>query len=251
MVDNVATLAAWEINGPIVSGWRNWPSLRIAVAAEQVVLTKAGDYKGDIDGYAGPEMRAARLANHNSVTTMAPPPSLVSQPAVVLPGVWPLQGAACDAFYGNPRGPNGGVNQAWYAANVIHVPCPWELHMDAIKLHQIEIHKKCAQSLMSVLNNIWEACDKDQAKIEALHYDKYSGSFNYRPMRGGSNLSMHAYAAALDMDSEENAQHSQKHLFQDDSLLVVKFKEAGWAWGGDWSSGSIDAMHCQAARVHA
>ena len=23
-----------------------------------------------------------------------------------------------------------------------------------------------------------------------------------------------------------------------------------WIWGGDWSPGSIDAMHVQAARVH-
>ena len=40
-----------------------------------------------------------------------------------------------------------------------------------------------------------------------------------------------------------------KHLFTDATLLVVKFKEQGWQWGGDWSAGSIDAMHVQAARV--
>jgi hypothetical protein len=31
---------------------------------------------------------------------------------------------------------------------------------------------------------------------------------------------------------------------------VIKFKEEGWIWGGDWLPGSVDAMHVQAARVH-
>lgn len=244
-MDSNTVLAAWEVNGAIEGGWRNWPPARKAVAAEQVALTKAGFYHDEIDGYAGDNTRIARAVLAGPQPTQMPPTPVLSPVQL-----WPLQGAACDAFYGNPRGNGDNVNQAWYAANVTHVLCPWELHMDAIKLHDIEIHKKCAASLTRVLNNIWDACDRDQAKIEALHYDKYSGSFNYRPMRGKSNLSCHGYAVAIDWDSDENEQHSQKHLFQDDSLLVVKFKEEHWTWGGDWSPGSIDAMHVQAARVH-
>lgn len=250
MTDSNAVLAAWEIDGPIASGWRGWPDLRKAVAAEQVVLTKAGFYTGEIDGYSGPQTQYARK------TFAATQPSTLPQTApTVVPastpsphGPWPLQDD-CDAFYGNPRG-GSGVSAAWCSTNLIEVKCPWTLHMDNITLHQIEIHRRCADSLARVLGAIWDACGQDQSKIEALHYDQYSGSFNYRPMRGGSRLSMHSYGVAIDWDSEENLQHSQKHLFQSDSLLVVKFKEEGWAWGGDWSAGSIDAMHVQAARVH-
>ena len=72
----------------------------------------------------------------------------------------------------------------------------------------------------------------------------------YLPMRGGIALSMHSYGVAIDWDAEENPQHSAKHLFREDSLIVVKFKEENWVWGGDWGGSSIDAMHVQAARVH-
>lgn len=122
--------------------------------------------------------------------------------------------------------------------------------MGKIHIPHILIHKKCAESLVKVLNNIWEAVGYDTAKIAALRYDQYDGSYNLRVMRGGAALSMHSYACAIDWDAADNTFHSQKHLFTDQSLLVVKFKEEGWVWGGDWSPGSIDAMHVQAARIH-
>ena len=102
-----------------------------------------------------------------------------------------------------------------------------------------------------MLNNIWEATGRSFDTIKKLRYDVYDGSYNLRNIRGSSAaLSMHAFAAAIDWDAADNQQHSQRHLFQDDSLLIVKFKEEGWIWGGDWSPASIDAMHIQAARVH-
>jgi hypothetical protein len=158
--------------------------------------------------------------------------------------VWPLQ-SQCIAFYGDPRSPN------WSHANTIDVPCPWPLHMGTLAIPHILIHKKCAESLTRVLNNIWDATGRSRDTIKTLRYDVYDGSYNLRTIRGGTSaLSMHAFAAAIDWDAADNAQHSQKHLFQEDSLLVVKFKEEGWIWGGDWRS-SIDAMHVQAARIHA
>jgi D-alanyl-D-alanine carboxypeptidase len=162
---------------------------------------------------------------------------------------WPLQ-ANCDSFYGDPRGAGGSYSPQWAAANLVHVPCPWVLMMDKQHVPFITIHRKCADSLKRVLGNIWDAVGKDQGAIESLHYNRYSGSFNFRPMRGGIALSMHSYGVAIDWDAEENPQHSTKHLFREDSLLVVKFKEEDWIWGGDWSGSSIDAMHVQAARVH-
>lgn len=159
--------------------------------------------------------------------------------------IWPLQ-SQCLAFYGDPRRPN------WLQANTIDVPCPWPLHIGNIALSHILIHKKCAESLTRVLGNIWEATGKSLGTIHKLRYDVYDGSYNLRNIRGSASaLSMHAFAAAIDWDAADNAQHAQRHLFRDDSLLVVKFKEEGWIWGGDWSPGSIDAMHVQAARVHA
>jgi D-alanyl-D-alanine carboxypeptidase len=163
--------------------------------------------------------------------------------------VWPLQ-AQCDTFYGDPRGDGGTYSPTWAAQNLTHVPCPWVLVMDSQHVPFITIHRKCADSLKRVLSNIWDAVGQDQGAIETLHYNRYSGSFNFRPMRGGSALSMHSYGVAIDWDAEENPQHSTQHLFQPNSLIVTKFKAENWIWGGDWSGTSIDAMHFQAARVH-
>ena len=166
--------------------------------------------------------------------------------------VWPLQ-SECNAFYGNP-GLISSQWAAWEAVNLVMVSCPWKLFFrDGSRITPvagIRIHKKCADSLRVVLGSVWDAVHGDQSVIETLHYHWYSGSYNQRPMRNGTARSMHGCGAAIDWDAEENAQHSTKHLYQENSLLVTKFKAEGWVWGGDWSPGSIDAMHFQAARVH-
>lgn len=166
--------------------------------------------------------------------------------------VWPLQ-RDCNDFYGNP-GDTPAQWAAWEAANLTDVACPWQIFFVDGKVSTpvkaIRIHKKCAASLTTVLKSIWDAVGHDQAKIAALRYDHYSGSYNQRPMRGMTTRSMHGFGAAIDWDAEDNAQHATKHLLQPDSLLVVKFKAEGWIWGGEWSGASIDAMHVQAARVH-
>jgi hypothetical protein len=163
--------------------------------------------------------------------------------------VWPLQ-SQCDEFYGDPRGANSTYDPQWAAENLTHVPCPWVLTMGERHVPFITVHKKCSASLTRVLNNIWQAVGKDQGAVETLRYNRYDGSFVFRPMRDGHALSMHSYGIALDWDAKENPQHSTRHLFQSDSLIVTKFKEENWIWGGDWSGTSIDAMHFQAARVH-
>jgi hypothetical protein len=166
--------------------------------------------------------------------------------------VWPLQ-KDCNVFYGNP-GSTAAQWAAWEDANLTKVICPWPLaFFDSGKstpVKAIGINKKCAASLGVVLGNIWDAVAHDVSAIETLHYNRYSGSYNQRKMRGGSARSMHGFGAAIDWDAEENEQHATKHLFQENSLIVVKFKAEGWVWGGDWSPQSIDSMHVQAARVY-
>jgi hypothetical protein len=156
---------------------------------------------------------------------------------------WPSQHTVWNTY------PHPGTAN-WTSENLTDVKCPWTLHMDKIVLHSIQINKHAAESLDRVLRYIWEKAGSSQETIEKLHYDRYSGSYNYRPIRGASALSMHAYGLAIDFDDQENQQHATKHLFQDNSLIVQAFKAEGWAWGGDWSKGSIDAMHFQAATVY-
>ena len=176
-----------------------------------------------------------------------PYPQTAPITATITAPIWPLQ-SDCNAFYGNP-GDTPEQWAAWEAANLVEVPCPWPLIMDNVSLTKIRIHKKCADSLTRVLNNIWDATGKSLSAIAALRYNRFSGSYNQRPIRGGTMRSMHGFGAAIDWDDQDNQQHALHHLFQDNSLLVVKFKEENWTWGGDWQSSSIDSMHVQAARV--
>ncbi len=156
---------------------------------------------------------------------------------------WPLQKDAL-AFYGNPRNPG------WLHSHTVDVEVPWQMKAENIIVNHILINIKCADSLKRVLEYVWEESNKDQSKIEAQHFNLFSGSYNYRPMRGGSALSMHSYAAAIDWDDAENQQHSVHHLFNHNTLLIKAFLAEGWIWGGDWSVNSIDAMHVQAGRLH-
>jgi hypothetical protein len=162
--------------------------------------------------------------------------------------LWPLQ-SQCDTFYGNPRG-GGTYGPAWARANLTHVHCPWALHMGAIAIPHIVIHKKCAASLERVLARVWDEVGRSEAKIRELRYDVFSGSFVYRNKRGARALSMHAYGAAIDWDAPDNQMHARRHLFTDESPLIRAFKREGWIWGGDWAGDGVDAMHVQAARVH-
>ncbi len=162
--------------------------------------------------------------------------------------VWPLQ-KDCDAFYGNPRGAGGDYSRKWAQAHLTHVMCPWHLKMGTLSVPYITINKACAESLERILAACWDTAKHDPAVIAAEHLDQFSGSFNYRPKRGMTSLSMHAYGAAIDWDAPHNAQHAVKHFFTENSLMVQKFKAEGWIWGGNWQGESIDAMHVQAARI--
>ena len=153
---------------------------------------------------------------------------------------WPHQ-SECMTYYGNP------YRAGWLHANTVDVPCPWQLYYGETPVEHILIHHKCAPSLVRILNYIWAECDNDADRISALHYDWFSGSYNLRPIRGGTHISMHGFACAIDFDAQENPFHSTHHKFQPTDLIVRAFEAEGWTWGGRWRS--PDAMHFQAARL--
>jgi hypothetical protein len=163
--------------------------------------------------------------------------------------LWPLEQAA-DAFYGNPRAHGGGYDIDWARDHLVHVQCPWQLHMG---LHQpvpfITIHAQCADSLTRVLAQVWAAIGKSQEAANGRGYSVFSGSFNFRPIRGSAQISMHAYGAAIDWDAPDNPMGygNLHHRFTDSDPLIAAFKAEGWRWGGDYCS-RHDYMHVEACR---
>jgi len=150
---------------------------------------------------------------------------------------WPHDDtASLIAFYGKP----------WEDGSLlVHVVPPFVMKYEGAVIRGITIHKKCADALTEALNTAWISYKKDQAAIDASGLSNYSGSFNYRNVRGASNLSCHAFGAALDIDAEHNPLGAVKGRMPQE--VVQAFKSVGAFWGGDFIHRK-DWMHFQFAR---
>jgi D-alanyl-D-alanine carboxypeptidase len=180
--------------------------------------------------------------------TPAPMPTGPNMPVPSAPGrtvlmqqSWPKQ-SQCSIFYGDPH-------SASFTNRLVVVHPPWALNANrSYGATYILIHQRCAPSLKRVLQWTWEECNQSQQTVERLRYDRFSGSYNDRSIRGGRAISMHGYGVAIDWDDDDNQMNTAHPLFTRSSPLIKAFLAEGWEWGGDWTSPK-DYMHVQAAHV--
>ena len=151
---------------------------------------------------------------------------------------WPKQSTA-DAFYGNPRGPNGKASLLWKAQSLTYVAPLFAMNFVGTPVSRITIHRKCAASLQRVLDAIWVASGQDQKKIDAWGVSQFGGSFNFRLMRGSSHLSMHSYGCAIDLAPQRFPMGRTTPTFCKEVLNA--FADEGWI------NLPRDRMHFQAA----
>jgi hypothetical protein len=170
---------------------------------------------------------------------------------------WPKQ-SECDAFYGNPRGRGGAVAApGWTRDNLIMLVPPFKMAMGPIKISKFPVHRKCRAAFAEWLETVWKNAGRSQKAISVYGMDVFSGSYNYRVMRGGRALSMHAYGCAVDFDAPRNAMTDRTpHFAEVREAVVTPFLKLGGVWGGDWDGdGSsaderrADGMHFQFARM--
>lgn len=167
---------------------------------------------------------------------------------------WPQQ-SQCRIFYGNPSEAVRGIvraNKVWEGANLTTVIVPWAAHASwdrGLKIGRLRVHKKCAQSLDWILATLWSRASRSQAEIDRVGLSSIGGAHNWRLMRGGNALSMHAYGCAVDFDPERNGMGDRTPNFArpENAYVVEVFAAEGWVWGGTFSN--PDGMHFQAARV--
>ncbi|WP_395006882.1 M15 family metallopeptidase [Cypionkella sp.] len=77
-------------------------------------------------------------------------------------------------------------------------------------------------------------------ELEATGYlPKSSGGYNYRPIRGGTKLSQHAFGNAIDIGAAANAMGS--HATDMPSGVSDIAAKYGLEWGGNWKR--PDPMH--------
>jgi hypothetical protein len=149
-------------------------------------------------------------------------------------------------FFGDPRGSNGQVSRKWYAENIVKWTPPYPLfYSDGKKtpLRTLLLHKKVIAVYTSAFEEV--KANFTPAEIKENHLDICAGTFNYRPMRGGSRLSVHSWGIAIDIDPARNPFPSTwregmlNHEFAD-----ILEKHGLW-WRG--RPGDRDPMHFQCA----
>jgi D-alanyl-D-alanine carboxypeptidase len=158
---------------------------------------------------------------------------------------WPHDdNASLITFYGQP----------WEDLSLLtHVAPPFVMRYEGAQVHGILIHVKCSDALNAALNAAWVHYGHDQAQIDASGLSNYSGSYNYRTVRGATNLSCHAFGAALDIDAEHNPMYYNPNVGLPlrppcamPQPVVDAFNTVGATWGGTFLH-RVDKMHFQFA----
>lgn len=127
---------------------------------------------------------------------------------------------AIEAIFGNPANPDGTPNPAWERANIVLVPPPpgWRLYYQdgrgPVPSTGIRLHKMLADSFAAVLSGIWAyaraqcgagAGDEDiRSWLHEHRLDLHGGGYTFKPITGGTALSLHAWGIAIDWDPLHN-----------------------------------------------
>lgn len=148
---------------------------------------------------------------------------------------WPKDTqAARNAFYGNPA-------KGEISSQLVPVIPPFKMYYEGKRVNSIKFHREAAPALLAALNEIWDACGRDQKKADAAGVSKYAGAYNHRLVRGSkTKWSNHAYGTAIDLNPDENGLGVAKGTMP--QFVVDAFCRQGAMWGG-WFKSRPDWMH--------
>lgn len=148
---------------------------------------------------------------------------------------WPHDNTASkNAFYGDFHGAD------WQRKFLTRITTPFPMYYGKLLMPSILVNKMCSAELLSVFDEIWNACDHDVQKIKATGANDFGGCFNIRPIAGSNNWSNHSWAAAIDLSPGSNGFNVEKTTLG--KIVVDTFKAHGARWGGDYK-GRKDPMH--------
>jgi hypothetical protein len=149
---------------------------------------------------------------------------------------WPRTGhASLQAFYG----------AAGDESNLVSIEFPYPMFYDGKRVTKTRVHKKCAESLLRILNNIKNLLPTNPDIADEAQ--DYGGIYNFRLKRGGTSYSLHAYGAAIDLDADDNTFRDSWPMKADMPLEIMEeFAKEGWiSAGAFWG---YDAMHFEATQ---
>lgn len=130
-------------------------------------------------------------------------------------------------------------------SNLVPIAFPFPLYYGGKLVRTTRCHKKVADSLLRILRDIGTLYFDAPGIMEEA--EDYGGIFNFRPKRGGTTWSLHAWGAAIDLDDDDNTFRDSWPLQADMPLEIMEcFAREGWiSAGAFWG---YDAMHFQATR---
>jgi hypothetical protein len=96
--------------------------------------------------------------------------------------------------YGTPNAEGKGY--------LVTIDLPYDFYYDGKPVKKMRCHKLVADKFKAVFEEILTVYGLE--KIQALGINKYGGCFNYRKMRGGTELSRHSWGVAIDLDPARN-----------------------------------------------
>ena len=176
------------------------------------------------DGFWGPKSVAAAQRHLRGLMPASKP--------------WPkTTQAALTNFYGRP---------GHILLEPVPVPYKMFLYNGPSTVKTIAVHEKLAPSFERILKALGERYKTDEARTEA-GVNRFFGAFVNRSMRGGSLPSLHARAAAVDLDANRNGNLTHWPTKSRMPFEVMEiFAREGWlSAGAFWSR---DAMHFQATQ---
>ena len=205
---------------------------RKRLAVNQLLFQELGFYNDTIDGLNGPNTEYAIEQYQNHLRGIDRKESSGSNS-------WPTY-SNIQRFYGAP-----GTNHT-----TVRLPYTMKLAWDTkTQITRLTINKKCADSFLTVMENVLRAYSLSD--IKALRLDMFGGCYNNRKMRGGSKLSTHAYAAALDFDPS----HNPLRAGADRATFARPEYDEWWScwekqgWVSLGRERNYDWMHVQAVRL--
>lgn len=142
------------------------------------------------------------------------------------------------------------INRDWLLANVARSPEQVEKFMVRINFLgvNIRVNKLIAPYLAEAESRVRSAGLNIHLKQEQCSCQ------NWRPIRGGTELSNHSWGVAVDLNSIDNpwqphlngSNHGGKMVSNWPPEFVSIMKDVGFKWGGEWS-GRADPMHFEMA----
>ncbi|MBR0672024.1 M15 family metallopeptidase [Neoroseomonas soli] len=186
--------------GRLADGWQGWPPLRRKLAVEQAIIRDAGIEVGKVDGLIGPQTRFARESFQAFDQTGKPLviPGRDETPAQPVPASgpatrWPRQ-SEVPAFYGAME-----QNQA-----MLRLPYEMRLSWEPqTRITRFSCHEKVHDAFLRVFQKT--LAEYGEMRIQELRLDLFGGCLNKRLMKGGTQMSMHSWGIAVDLDPERNA----------------------------------------------